>query len=114
VEAAARSSLLQVEAPPQRKNSSDALRSAVQQSKAVIKKGLKTGLSGLRKSPAQGADVGTAPQDKVARTSKRVFGSRVLWRQIRIFIYFLNLWRCGALSFFCDINKQIKHREHLP
>ena len=45
---------LQVNPVPQRKNSSDALRTAVLQSKAAIKKGLKIGstsLSGLRRQP---------------------------------------------------------------
>ena len=50
--AAASKNVLQVENPPLRKNSSDALRTAVEQSKAALKKGLKigsTGLSGLRR-----------------------------------------------------------------
>jgi hypothetical protein len=62
---------LNVENPVQRKNSSDALRTAVQQSKAAIKKGLKigsTGLTGLRRGQHgqnSASDVGSVTPEKV-------------------------------------------------
>ena len=66
---------LNVENPVQRKNSSDALRTAVQQSKAAIKKGLKigsTGLTGLRKGHGQhsASEVGAVTPEKVVSNSR--------------------------------------------